>query len=112
MFGEKFELTNLDSAKKLVINYYESGQFDAECKKVFDAAVAKIDTIIVEKNSAVVFDIDETALSNYNHTKEIGFGFVLNLWNEWLLKANAPAIPQTKRFYDDLLVKKDIKLYL
>ena len=107
--SEEFELINLDTAKHLVQNYYESGRFDAECKTVFNAATAKIDTVSVEKNSAVVFDIDETALSNYNHTKKIGFGFVLSLWNSWLLKADAPAIPPTKKYYD-LLIKKGFRI--
>ena len=101
----EYKLTNLDSAKQLVKNYYESGQYDEECKRVIDEAISKIDTVNIYPNSAVVFDIDETALSNYKHTKEIGFGFIIKIWNQWLLKADAPAIPQTKRFYDWLLFK-------
>jgi predicted secreted acid phosphatase len=38
-------------------------------------------------------------------TKEIGFGFIPKLWDEWLLKGIAEALPQTKRFYDYLISK-------
>ena len=106
---ETFQLYNLDTSKKLVQNYYESGQFDKECREAINEGKSKIDTLHLPQNAAVVFDIDETSLSNYNHTKEIGFGFVSNLWNQWMLKADAPAIPETKRFYD-WLVSKNIKV--
>jgi len=107
--AEKETLENLDTAKKLVENYYESGKFDAECKIIFDDAISQIEKLAPIQNQAVVFDVDETALSNYKHTKEIGFGFVMSLWHEWLLKADAPAIKQTKLFYD-YLVSKNIKV--
>ena len=104
-----FILENLDTAKKLVQNYYESGQFDNECKEVIDDAIAKIEQLTIDDKSVVVFDVDETALSNYRHTKEIGFGFVSSLWHQWMLKADGTAIPQTKRFYD-WLISKNIRV--
>lgn len=103
--SENFILENLDTSKKIVQNYYESGQFDKECKAIIDDAVERINELQLNDKPAVVFDIDETALSNYIHTKEIGFGFVMDLWHQWLIKADAPAIPQTKRFYDWLISK-------
>ena len=33
----------------------------------------------------------------------------MELWHQWLIKADAPAIPQTKRLYD-WLVSKNIKV--
>ena len=106
---QQFVLENLDTAKKLVQNYYESGQFDNGCREVIDDAISKIEQLKLDDKSAVVFDVDETALSNYQHTKEIGFGFVSSLWHDWMLKADGTAIPQTKRFYD-WLVSKNIKV--
>jgi len=102
-------LMNLSDAKVLVQNYYESGTFDAECKQIIDDAIAQIEKIKLSDSSAVVFDIDETALSNYDLTKEIGFGFRADLWDAWLQKASAKAIPQTKRFYD-WLISKNIRV--
>lgn len=106
------ELVNLDVEKKLVQNYYESGQYNADCREVIDEALAKIKQMQIPSNSAVVFDVDETALSNYIHTKEIGFGFVMKLWNEWLVKADAPAVTQTKRFYDWLVINNINVIFL
>lgn len=100
-------LLNLDTAKKLVQHYYESGEFDKECSIAIENAKSEILKLKVNNKSLVVFDIDETALSNYQHTKEIGFGYVYSLWEEWLEKADAKAIPETRKFYD-WLIKNNI----
>ncbi|MFZ5947445.1 MAG: HAD family acid phosphatase [Stygiobacter sp.] len=107
--AEKDILLNLDTAKKLVQNYYESGEFDKECSLQIESAKKEIQKLKLNEKSLVVFDIDETALSNYEHTKEIGFGYVYSLWEEWLEKADAKAIPETKKFYD-WLIEKNIKV--
>lgn len=99
------KVMNLGAAKNAVQAYYESGEFDRECAKIIDAAINQIDGIKLTGNPAIVFDIDETALSNYEYTKEIGFGYVYKLWDEWQQKGIAPAIKDTKRFYDYLLSK-------
>jgi acid phosphatase len=96
---------NLDEAKNAIKDYYESGQYDRECSKVIDSAIDHIDKIIVSKKSAVIFDVDDTALSNYEQTKSIGFGYVYKLWNEFIQEGKAPAIKETKRFYNYLISK-------
>ncbi|MBA4407134.1 hypothetical protein C0389_07665 [bacterium] len=110
--SSKSELTNLDTAKRLVQNYYESGELDRESEKIIDDAIRTIDEMKLTNKSAVVFDIDETALSNYKITKEIGFGFIPKLWDEWQLKGIAEALPQTKHFYDYLISKKIHVIFL
>jgi hypothetical protein len=55
---------NLDTAKKLVQGYYESGEFDRESAKIIDVAIHTIDEMKLNIRSVVVFDIDETTLSN------------------------------------------------
>jgi predicted secreted acid phosphatase len=97
------ELINMDMAKAAVQNYYEKGQYDAEMKEIIDDTIDKLSKMNFTDKSLAVFDIDETILSNYPHTKEIGYGFNWKLWNEWLLQADAPVIPQTKRLYDWLI---------
>lgn len=99
------KVMNLGAAKNAVQTYNESGGFDRECAKIIDNAINQLDEIKLNDKSAVVFDIDETALSNYEYTKEIGFGYVDKLWNEWQQKGVAPAVKDTKRFYDYLLSK-------
>jgi len=103
------QLINLAIAKKNVQNYYEDGQYTLEMKTVIDEAIKKLSTSDLGNNPVAVLDIDETMLSNYPHTKEIGFGFDWKLWNEWLLKADAPVIPQTKKLYD-WLIANNVKI--
>jgi acid phosphatase len=107
--SENSQLQNLDISKKLVEDYYESGQFDKECKEVYDEAIAQIKKLSLPKKAAVVFDVDETALMIYNSTKSIGFGYVREIWHNEILRAEEPAIPQTKTFYD-WLISKNIKI--
>ena len=48
-------------------------------------------------------------MSNYGINKELDFGYVPELWNEWIKKANAPAVPEVKRLYD-YLVKRKVRI--
>ncbi len=103
---QTFQIINLGTAKKVVQEYYESGTYDRECSKIIDTAISYLDKKKISEKSTVVFDIDETALSNYQYTKEIGFGYTYKSWNDWQKKGIAPAIKNTKRFYDYLISKK------
>lgn len=96
-------LENLDTAKDKVANYYESGLYEKELTEIIDEAKEKFSKVAVNKNMVVVFDIDETALDNYKEIKRIGFGYEPKLWDEWLQKAEAPAIPKVKQLYDYLI---------
>lgn len=96
-------LVNLGAAKQAVQIYYESGEYDRECSKIIDEAIDYIKSIKVGAKSEVVFDIDETALSNYQFTKSIGFGYIPKLWDQWMQEGHAPAIKETKRFYEYLV---------
>lgn len=97
------ELLNLDTAKAMVQDYYENGQYDKEMSEIINNTIDKLDNEKFPDNSLAIFDVDETILSNYTHTKEIGFGFEWQLWGEWIQRADCDAIPQTKRLYDWLI---------
>ncbi len=99
------QIMNLSNAKKLVQNYYESGEFDKESMRIIDEAIGVIDKMELKERSAVIFDVDETTLSNYKISKETGFGFIPKLWDEWQLRGIADVLPHTKRFYDFLISK-------
>lgn len=103
------QLTNLDAAKKIVRDYYDSGSFDKECESAITEGIKEIEENSIPQNAAAVFDVDDTALSNYESSKEIGFGFVPAVWNEYMKSGAAKAIPQTKKFYD-WLVSKNIRV--
>ena len=102
-------LINLDSAKDEVAKYYESGQYEKDLTKIIAEAKEKFSSVKLEPNSAVVFDIDETTLDNYEAIKQIGFGFEKISWDEWVEKSIAPAIPQVKSLYD-YLVQRGFKI--
>jgi acid phosphatase len=102
-------LVNLDTAKDEVAKYYESGKYEEDLREIIKDAKEKFSKVEAKPNSVVVFDIDETALDNYQEIKRIGFGYEHRIWEEWLQKAEAPAIPQVKDLYD-FLIKKGFKI--
>jgi acid phosphatase len=50
---------------------------------------------------ALVLDIDETALSNWDEETQDDFGYIAKDWNDWVDKKRAPAIPGTLRLYKE-----------
>jgi acid phosphatase len=48
---------------------------------------------------ALVLDIDETSLSNYEEISGADFAFNSKQWNEWVEEARAPAISGTLKLY-------------
>jgi len=103
------ELLNLTTAKDLVKQYYEGGQFDKELDEIIADAKKKFSKVEVKPNSAVIFDIDDTALLNYEASKKMGYGYVKSMVDEWVSSAQVPAIPQVKALYDYLL-QRDVKI--
>lgn len=104
-FAEIPLVVNLSEAKSAVKNYYNSGRFSVEMDSIIAEAIRTVTQIPVQKNSAFVFDIDETALSNLEYELRYDFGYIPEQWNKWVSEATAPAIPQVKKFYDFLLSK-------
>jgi acid phosphatase len=100
---------NLTTAKDLVKQYYEGGQFDKELDEIIADAKKKFSKVEVKQNSAIIFDIDDTALLNYEASKKMGFGYVKSMVDEWVSSAQVPAIPQVKDLYDYLL-QRDVKI--
>lgn len=99
------KLINLETARKEVQQYYESGKYDEELNEIVKDAEADFDKIAVKENSVVIFDVDDTALSNYEVSKQLGFGYVYQVVQKAILSAKLPAIPQVKNLYDNLLNK-------
>lgn len=103
------QLTNLDTAKKLVRDYYDSGSFDKECEIAVTEGIKEIEENPLPQNGVAVFDVDDTALSNYKSSKLIGFGYVPSHWKASIENGDAEAIPHTKRLYE-WLISKGIKI--
>lgn len=77
----KTEPVNLYYDKQALINYHDSGQYMTDIAKVTQAATKVLKATIEHNKSlktpqklAVVFDVDETTLSNYKTMKAMDFG--------------------------------------
>jgi acid phosphatase len=105
-------LVNLSDAKKAVKNYYTNGQYEKELEKNINEALINLSQIEIPKNAAFVFDVDETALSNMSYELNYDYGYIPKYWDNWLDSAAAPAIPQVKRFYDSLVKKGILILFI
>ena len=103
--SEEKRPVNLSIAREEVKQYYESGKFDEELNKVIAEAKQKFDKTEFTDSSVVIFDVDETALNNYELAEQMGFGYVYELNKQWNAEMKAPAIPQVKELYDFLLSK-------
>jgi acid phosphatase len=100
---------NLSIAKEEVKEYYKSGKFDEELNSVIEEAKKEFSKVEIKSNSAVIFDVDETALNNYGLAEQMGFGYVYEMNKKWNAEMKAPAIEQVKELYD-YIISKDAKI--
>ena len=94
---------NLSRAKAAAIAYYDSGAYHADVQTVADAAISWLEqrtaTRTPDERLAVVFDVDETVLSNYPHMVSQDFGYVTDVWQQWVDKADAPPLEAVREVY-------------
>ncbi len=103
---------NLSVARESVKEYYETGKFDEELDNVIREAKNKFSKVEFTENSVVIFDVDETALNNYEISKKMGYGYVYEMVYDWTQNAKVPAFPQVKELYDYLLSKGSKIIFL
>jgi acid phosphatase len=95
------EPPNLYPHKQQVRAYLENGDYDRDIARV----AAQANSWLAERATkggtklTVVFDLDETLISNWPLTKSLDFGFVLAEWNRWVDEATAPAIEPMREVY-------------
>jgi len=96
---------NLSVAKQEIVDYYASGAFDKEVERTVAAAFEHFKHQDISKiaKPVVLFDVDDTVLSNYEDMRDIQFGYIPKLFHDWVLRADAPAVLAVKRLYDYLL---------
>jgi len=99
------EPLNLTTVKDEVVAYAESGRYEQDLAAVAREARAWLAQRVARRSPgerlAIVFDLDETLLSNYRHMKEQDFGYVSYVWNDWVSRGASPAIAPVKAVYDD-----------
>lgn len=102
-------IPNLDALKKELRQYHDCtctcGCFVHDQDAQADRAIAFLRQRVVRRRGqeklALILDIDETTLSNYQ--EEIGADFAYNkpVFDAWVETAQAPAIPGTLRLYKE-----------
>lgn len=96
----------------LVKEYYDSGSYEKEVLKVCHRACQYFNNLDIDssKNNAVIFDIDETALSNYElyRSKNLNWGKYTDT-DEYRKKAQCKAIKPVLDLYN-FLQKKGYKI--
>lgn len=111
------EPTNLGLLKKEVISYHDSGSYQHELTAVINKAhrymLAQVNLnnqSANKKKLAIVLDIDETSLSNYD--KMVKRNFIANheQFHEDILAADAPAIKPMLSLFNDA-IKNDVKVF-
>ena len=104
-----YEPQNLTLVKKQLIAYHDSGAYMTDVKTVTkqaeDYLLKVVRTNDSKKKLAVVFDIDETAISNYNDSKKMNFGGTPKQIEKMVTTADKkPIIPVRDLYY---LAKKN-----
>jgi acid phosphatase len=101
------EPANLDPHKKEITRYIESGEYGAKVAEVALKATKYIakraPKAKPDQKLAIVFDIDETVLTNMSVMQEYGFGYNPKLWSDWINQRKAKAIVPVQAVYENAL---------
>lgn len=112
------EPPNLGKLKTRLIAYHDCkasrGCYEADLNRQADLAISYLKSRVTKakpgEKLALVLDIDETALSNWDEEKRNDFGFILKDWNDWIESRKAPAIDGTLRLYKEA-VKDGVSVF-
>lgn len=105
------QIPNLEKIKQMIIEYRKSGDWARELEVAGDRGIEMFyKSYDKNEKQAIVFDIDETTVDNYEYYEKNNFAFIPNIWFEWVDSAKAPAIKGIKRIYDEA-VKKGVPVF-
>lgn len=95
------EPRNLYLLKQEIKAYIDQGYYAEDLARDAAAAEAWIGQRAAQggRKLAVVFDIDETTLSNLPHMRAQDFGYVPTAWDGWVGEGSAPVIEPVRRIY-------------
>jgi predicted secreted acid phosphatase len=101
---QAIEPLNLTVHKRELSDYVASGEYAKSVAKVALQAnkylTRRIPRGAKGKKMAVVFDVDETLLTNLRHIQANDYGYVPKAWDDWIAQAQAPAIGPVQTVYD------------
>lgn len=100
------EPRNLDLVKQNLIRYHDSGEYEKDLARVVQQARAYLKARLdknkakkVNQKTAIILDIDETALSNYSDMLKLNFGGTLRQIEDDEGKGQDAAIGPTLKLY-------------
>lgn len=95
------EPANLTVVKQAIATYIDSGRYATELAAAAAPALAWVKERAQpgQPRLAIVFDLDETLLSNLRHMRAMDFGYVPGLWDGWVAEADAPALEPVAAVY-------------
>ncbi|MBX3172383.1 MAG: HAD family acid phosphatase [Candidatus Eremiobacteraeota bacterium] len=98
----EWQIPNLEIAKRQIRAYVTSGRYEEEVRLVAGQARQFLEERLrqpVQGRAAIVFDVDETCLSNYRHIASLDFGYQPQQWNLWVAQAQAPPLRGVLELY-------------
>ena len=106
-FSQNFFFLN-DSAS--VSAYYTSGSYDAELRGIIKPAIEYFKNLPVHNNTVVVFDVDETSLSNFEVFRASGYKWNAKLYDNQLETESSPAVQPVLELYN-ILKERGFKVF-
>lgn len=105
------EPENLSTLKEKVLSYSESELYEKDLTTATRGATAFLRARKApgDEKLAVIFDIDETTLSNLPHMKKTDWGYQPKVWDAWVATAEGEAIEPLRKIYQ-LAVELDYKI--
>lgn len=102
---------NLGEFKIRLLAYHDckgdQGCYETDLNHQSDLAIASLQHRVARakpgEKLALVLDIDETSLSNWDVEKQDDFGYIAKDWNAWEASKKAPAIAGTLRLFSEAL---------
>lgn len=101
--GAGREPVNLAVRKAEMVRYYDSGGYARELAGVAGEASQWIEARAAKRAAgerlAVIFDVDETAISNWENMMRDDFSYISERWHAWVDRAEATAIEPVRETY-------------
>jgi|APLak6261668527_1056067.scaffolds.fasta_scaffold00023_18 predicted secreted acid phosphatase len=109
------EPLNLSTAKQDINRYVTSGEYGNDVAKAALKASQYLGKRLAKapkpgEKRAIVFDIDETTLSNLTHIMAQDYGYIPEVWRRWVEEGQARAIIPVQLVYD-LAVKNKVAVF-
>lgn len=100
------EPLNIDKVRQTLIRYHDTGAYEKELqttakriKAYLSSRIQKNKLSLKKQKLAVVFDIDETVLSNYKFMNKLRFGGTLQQFDNEVAKGQGTAIAPIRNLY-------------